>query len=81
MAPDLPIEGFLLLLNRIMPRFLAPGGQLPKTALEPLAHRPDVDREVPPPASLADIRETEKPEGCGLLPVRLQGEEVNLGEM
>src|SRR5436309_8432689 len=50
-APELPVEGLLLLLNGIMSMLLTPSRHLLETALEPLSHRPEVDREFPLPAS------------------------------
>ena len=70
-APEVPVEGLLLLLNGIMPMLLTPSRHFHETALEPLSHRPEVDREIPSPASLADMRETKKIESCWLSPARL----------
>lgn len=70
-APELPVESFLLLLNRIVPMLLTPSRHLLQTALEPLSHRPEVDREIPSPASFADMRETKKVESCWLMPALL----------
>ena len=70
MAPQLPVERFLLLGYRIMPMLLTPGAHFLETAPEPLAHRPDVDREFPSPAAFADVRESKKIEGGRLPPTR-----------
>src|SRR5437867_12311825 len=70
-APEFPVERFLLLPNWIMPMLLTPSRHLHETALEPLPHRPEVNREVPSPASLADVRETKKVEGRRLSLTRL----------
>ena len=70
-APELPVEGLLLLLNRIMPMLLTPSRHLLETALEPLSHRPEVDREFPLPASFTDMREAKKVESCCLPRARL----------
>ncbi len=69
-APEFPIEGFLLLLNEIVPMLLTPSRHFLQTALEPLAHRPEVDREIPSPASFADMRESKKIESFWLPPAR-----------
>jgi hypothetical protein len=70
-ALQFPVEGFLLLLHRIMPMLLAPGRYLHKTAPETLSHRSHVNREFPLPASFTDMREPKKIESCRLLPTRL----------
>ena len=68
MAAKLPVEGLTLVLDRIVPVLLTPAGEGFQAPPEPLPHRPDVDREVPPTASLADMREAQEVERGRFLP-------------
>ena len=70
-ASKLPVERVLLLLNRIMPMLPAPHRHCLKAAPEPLPHRVNMNREFPPPGSLADMRESKKIESCRLRSARL----------
>ena len=70
-ATKLPIEGFLLLLNRIMPMLPAPLRHSLQTAPEALAHRAHMNREFPPLGSRTDMRESEKIESRRLRPTGL----------
>ena len=69
--PELPIEGLALFLDRIVTVLPAPSRHCFQAALEPLPHGPNVDREVTPPTSRTDMRETEEVEGGWLLPAVL----------
>ena len=60
---ELPIEGLALFLDRIVTVLPAPGRHSFQAAPEPLPHRPNVDREVPPTTPRTDMREAEEVEG------------------
>jgi hypothetical protein len=70
-ALQFPVEGCLLLLHRIVSIQLAPCPYLRETALEAFPHRPNVKRELPFPASSADMRKSEEVESGRLRPTRL----------
>src|SRR6267378_3029622 len=65
--PELPIEGLALFLDRIMTVLPAPRRHCFQAAFEPLPHGPNVNREITPPTSRTDMRETEEVEGGSLL--------------
>ena len=66
-APELGIEGFLLLAHRCMSVLLAPCGDRREAPAEPLAHRSHLHGELPSTAARANVRQPEKVEGAGLL--------------
>ncbi len=65
---ELPIEGLTLFLDRAMTVLPAPGSHGFQAASEPLPHRPNVDREVPPTTPRTNMREAEEVEGSWLFP-------------
>ena len=71
MAPEFPVERFLLRVHRVMPMLAAPRGHGFQTASQPFAHRADMNREIPFPASLTDMRESKKIESRRLRPTGL----------
>ena len=71
MALQFLVEGFLLLLYKIVPMLFAPGRHIRKTAPETLSHRSYLNREFPLPASFADVRKTKKVKSRRLSPTRL----------
>ncbi len=80
-APELGIEGFLLLAHRCMSVLLAPCGDRREALAEPLAHRSHVHGELPSTAVRANVRQPEKVEGAGLLlplPLRTPCTRTNL---
>src|SRR5438128_6560224 len=70
-APELPIEGLALFLDRIMTVLPAPRRHCFQAAFEPLPHGPNVNREIPPPTPRTDVREAEEVEGGRLRPALL----------
>ena len=66
-APELGVEGFLLLVHRCVAVFLAPFGDCRQAPAKPLLHRSYVHRELPLATACADVRQTEKVEGAGFL--------------
>jgi hypothetical protein len=60
MPPEFPVECFLLLADWIMPMLPAPLRHRLQAAPEPLAHGAQMNGEITPPASLADVREAEE---------------------
>ena len=71
MALQLPVEGFLLFLYRIMPMRFAPGRHSHDAAPESLAHRSNMYHKLPIPAAFAQMRESKKVESGRLHPSRL----------
>jgi len=72
-ATKFPIERFLLRVYRVMPMFATPFGHRFETAPESLSHRADMNRAVPLPASLTNMRESEKIERCRFRPIWFLG--------
>ena len=71
-APELGIEGLLLLVHRRMTMLLAPSTDRRQASAEPFVHRPYMHRELPSSAVGAEIRKTEKAEGAGFPPLPLR---------
>src|SRR5260370_29692659 len=62
-AAELDVQGFQLLVHRIVPMFLTPFGDRLQPPAEPFADRPHVYCELPFPATGTDVREAEEIEG------------------
>jgi hypothetical protein len=62
-ASEFGVERRRLILDRIVPMPLAPLRHRLQTPPKAFAHRPNVNRELPPSAARTDVREAEKVEG------------------
>ena len=67
-APELGIEGFLLLAHRCMSVLPAPCADRREAPTEPLAHRSHLHGELPSTAVCANVRQPEKVEVLGFFP-------------
>src|SRR5579884_3739900 len=73
MTTEFPVQRFLLRIHGIVPMLATPRCYRFQTTSEPFPHRANMNREIPFPASLTDMRESEKVESCRLPPARFLG--------
>jgi hypothetical protein len=71
-APELGIEGLLLLVYRLMAVFPAPFGYCRQAPSKTLLHRSHIHHELPSPAARANVREAEEIERGRFLPLLLR---------
>src|SRR5260370_26057823 len=73
-TPELGVEGFLLLVHRLVSVLLAPFGDCRQAPFKPFLHRSHVHRELPLSTACAYVRESEDVQRAGVLslPLRLR---------
>src|SRR5216684_3106214 len=71
-AAELGVQGFPLLVHRLVPVLLGPGGDRLQSPAEPFADRLHVHGELPLPAAGAHVGKAEELEGLGFLSLFLR---------
>src|SRR5260370_8749028 len=68
-TPELGVQGFLLLVHRLVSVLLAPFGDCRQAPFKPFLHRSHVHGELPLSTACAYVREADDAQSSGFLPL------------